>query len=302
MSQQGIRAQFEKSLGFLDWEVFAGGSGYDFSSFGLEAIENLIFSDTTYGNWWKFSGVDDGYLSARAGFNQSSWGINGNWLADGFGKEEGYGADLWLKFFGNRELFVEYGRLTKQPTGVSAGLADDPEAWMAMVDVWRGSNWSLRGYWADLDPFYNPYFSSANPYWEPYGDDYQPAIGAALLFGATRSQIWIPWERWLRNPLVMPNVEVIGGELEFVVGGMPIEAMYYSLDANSPYWNQTQWAVVEPYLAPGQIPYDALWAVRVHKPIADVADLTLTYATQQSAAWVGLPDAKLIVAGVVVPF
>jgi len=304
MSQQGVRAQFDDTLGFLDWEFFAGGAGYDFSSFGIEAIENLIFSDTTYGNWFGGSGLDDGYLSARVNLVDSpSWAIGGNWLADGFGQEEGYSADLWLKFFGNRELFVEYGRLKTQPTGASSGLAEDPSALMAMVDIFKGKGWGLRGYYADLDPFYNPYYSTANPYWEPYGDDYQPALGAALLFGATRHQVWIPWERWLRNPLAMPNVEVIGGQLDFQIGGMPIEAMYYSLDGKTPYWNQTQWATPASWGYIGtDAPYDTLWAVRMTKTVADGVDVNLTYATQQAASSVGLSDVKLIVAGVVVPF
>jgi len=309
MSQQGVRGQFDDTLGFLDWEFFAGGAGYDFSSFGLEAIENLIFSDTTYGNWYEGSGADDGYLSARVNLvNSPSWAIGANWLADGFGQEEGYSADLWLKFFGNRELFVEYGRLKTQPSGGDEGLAEDPSALMAMVDIFKGNGWGLRGYYADLDPFYNPYYSTANPYWEPYGDDYQPAISSALLGGSTRTQVWIPWERWLRNPLVMPNAEVIGGQLDFQLGGMPIEAMYYSLDGNSPYWNQTQWATVSSwgYMGgePGEPLFDTLWAIRMTKTVADGVDVNLTYATQQANAsnseW--LPDVKLIVAGVVVPF
>jgi len=116
--------------------------------------------------------------------------------------------------------------------------------------------------------------------------------------------VWIPWERWLRNPLAMPNVEVIGGQLDFQIGGMPIEAMYYSLDGNGPYWNQTQWATLGSWgFMDSQPLFDTLWAVRMTKTVADGVDVNLTYATQQAAAGEsGLPDVKLIVAGVVVPF
>jgi hypothetical protein len=309
MSQQGVRAQFDNTLGFLDWEFFAGGAGYDFDTFGLNALENLIFSDTTYGNppW---SGGDDGYLSARFSLDNPSWALGANWLVDGFGKEEGYGADLWLKFWGNRELYAEYAKLSEDTFGNTSFMGGDPSALMAMVDIFKGSNFALRGYYADLDAMYNPYYSTANPYWEPYGDDYQPAISSALLGGATRWQVWIPWEKWLRNPLAMPNVEVIGGQLDFQLANTPFEAMYYSLDGNGYNWSQTQWATLGAYGYMGNGPlYDTLWAVRMTKPVADGVDVTLTYATQQGATVMGgdqepwtAPDVKLLVAGVVVPF
>ena len=305
MAQQGVRAQFDDTLGFLDWEFFAGGSGYDFDTFGLNALENLIFSDTTYGNppW---SGTDDGYLSARVNLvNSASWAIAGNWLIDGFGKEEGYGADLWLKFFGNRELYAEYAKLKEDTFGTKNFSGGDPDAWMAMVDIFKGKGWGLRGYYSNLDAMYHPYFSSVNPYWEPYGDDYQPAISSALINGYTRWQPWIPWERWLRNPLAMSNVEVIGGQLDFQIGNTPFEAMYYSLDGNGYNWSQTQWATLGAWgYIDDQPPYDTLWAIRMTKPVADGVDVTLTYATQQASSdWEGgVPDVQLLVAGVVVPF
>ena len=120
--------------------------------------------------------------------------------------------------------------------------------------------------------------------------------------------MWIPWERWLRNPLAMPNVEVIGGQLDFQLGGMPIEAMYYSLNGNGSNWSKTQWATGDAWGFMGGEPlFDTLWAIRMTKPVADGLDVTLTYATQEAAPWTNeevdwLPDAKLIVAGVVVPF
>ncbi|MCK4324206.1 MAG: hypothetical protein KAW89_06715, partial [Armatimonadetes bacterium] len=311
MAQQGVRAQFENSLGFLDWEFFAGGAGYDFDTYGLNAIENLVFSDTTYGNWFAGSGLDDGYLSARAEYARPSWAIGGNWLIDGFGKEEGYGADLWLQLPGHRHLYAEYARLTTQPAGAEPiGALADPEAWMVMLDIFKGKNWALRGYWADLDPCYNPYFSSVNPYWEPYGDDYQPAISTALINDYTRWQAWIPWERWLRNPLAMPNVEVIGAQLDVRIGGTPIEFVYFALDANSAYWGQTQWATHLGWSGDPAAPlYDTLWAVRISEPLAEGIDLNLTYARQEPSAVSGnsefgdvFEDVQLLVAGVVVAF
>ena len=126
--------------------------------------------------------------------------------------------------------------------------------------------------------------------------------------GYTRWQPWIPWERWLRNPLAMSNVQVIGGQLDFQIGNTPFEAMYYTLDANSYNWSQTQWATYLGYIADASEPlYDTLWAIRMTQPLADGVDMTLTYARQKAASWVNeeedwLPDVQLIVAGVVVPF
>ena len=310
MSQQGVRAQFDDTLGFLDWEFFAGGAGYDFSSFGIEAIENLIFSDTTYGNWFAGSGLDDGYLSARVSLDNPSWAIGGNWLVDGFGKEEGYSADLWLSFFGGRNLYVEYAKMTENMWGMNNGIYDDPTGLMAMVDIVGGSNWGLRGYYSDLDPGFDPYFSSVHPYWEPYGDDYQPAISTALIGGNTKWQPWIPWEKWLRNSLAMPNVEVMGGQLAFAIGGTPFEAMYYTLDANSSNWGHTQWAPYLGWMADPSAPlYDTLWGIRMTKTVADGVDVTLAYARQEPSSVSGnseyqdaFEDVQLLVAGVVVPF
>jgi len=181
---------------------------------------------------------------------------------------------------------------------------------MAMVDIVGGSNWGLRGYYSDLDPGFDPYFSSVHPYWESYGDDYQPAISTALIGGSTKWQPWIPWEKWLRNPLAMPNVEVMGGQLAFTIGGTPFEAMYYTLDANSSNWGHTQWAPYLGWLAdPSEPLYDTLWGIRMTKTVADGVDVTLTYARQEpsSASQNGefqdaFEDVQLLVAGVVVPF
>jgi len=211
---------------------------------------------------------------------------------------------------GNRELYAEYATLTTDTFGTENFFGGDPDAWMAMVDIFKGNGWGLRGYYSDLDAMYHPYFSSVNPYWEPYGDDYQPALSSALIGGSTRWQPWIPWERWLRNPLAMSNVEVIGGQLDFTIGNTPFEAMYYSLDNNSSDWSQTQWATYLGYLADPSAPlYDTLWAIRMTQPLADGVDMTLTYACQQASSVSGnsefeveFPDVQLLVAGVVVPF
>jgi len=277
-SQQGVRAEFDDSFGLFDWEFFFGGSTYTFDS----QPPGVSFP----------AGTNDGYLSARWEYNRPSWAIGANWLVDGVAKEEGYGADLWLEFWGGRELYVEYARLTTDLGGMENFPHNDPAGYMALVDIWKGSNWALRGYYSDLDAEFDPVYSTANPYWEPYGDD--------------ASNVWIPWERWLRNPLAMANTEVMGGLLDFSIGSTPFEFTYYSLDGNSetsPFWQHTQWGSYA-RTAP---PYDALWAIRATTPVADGVDVTWTYARQEVSsdgklAYPSLDDAQVVVAGVTVPF
>jgi len=109
----------------------------------------------------------------------------------------------------------------------------------------------------------------------------------------------------------MSNVQVIGGQLDFQIGNTPFEAMYYTLDANSYNWSQTQWATYLGYIADASEPlYDTLWAIRMTQPLADGVDMTLTYARQQASSVSGnsmfdddtFKDVQLLVAGVVVPF
>ena len=284
-SQQGVRGEFDDAFGLFDWEFFFGGSSYMFDTTGAAAGLSP-------------AGSDDGYLSARAALNRTSWAIGANWLVDGFAKEEGYGADLWLEFWGGRELYVEYAKLATDAGGLEDfGMLGDPTGLMAMVDVWRGGNWALRGYYSDLDACFDPFYSTANPYWEPYGDDYMNVGGV--------TKPWIPWERWLRNPLAMPNLEVMGGQLDFQVASMPFAVAYYDIGNSSTDWSQTQWS--SSYSNDYPL-YDTLWSVQTSKTVANGVNVTLTYATQElspkaNTAYRGiLDDIQLLVAGVVVSF
>jgi len=278
-SQQGVRGQFSGVWGTnLDWEFFAGGSNYMFNT------TNLASS----------FGADDGYLSARVAYNAPHWGIAGNALLNGWAKEEGWGADFWGEFWGGREILAEYAVLTADAAGKENFAHNDPAGYMAMVDVWKGANWALRGYFSDLDAEFDPYYSTANPYWEPYGSD------SALL--------WIPWERWLRNPLAMANLEVIGGQLDFTIGSTPFQAVYYNVDANSgTWWNHTQWGQSGTYQASGDFaPYDVLWGIQMTKPVADGVNVNVTYAYQkladQMSSYSSYDDVQMLAAGITVGF
>ncbi len=276
-AQQGVRGQFSSVWGTnLDWEFFAGGSSYMFDTTGM--------AGPVYG-------ANDGYLSARFEYNTPYWGIGGNWLADGWAKEEGWSADLWAEFWGGRELLLEYARLTEDAGGITTFGHNDPAGYMAMVDVWKAPNWALRGYFSDLDAEFDPFFSSANPYWEAYGDD-----------GAL---VWVPWERWLRNPLAMANLEVIGGQLDFTIGSTPFQAVYYEVDANSAWWRHTQWSGTMPS-GVDFAPYDTMYGIQMTKQVADGVNVNVTYARQELNSLVpaseGLDDVQMLAAGITIGF
>ncbi len=257
-SQDGIRAKMTNVWNTnVDIEAFAGASAYSWAT----PLDN-----------------NDGYVSAMASYEKPNWKLAGEWLANGYGGEEGWSADLWTKFWG-RELYAQYATQTQSAnfTDVS-NYNTQPYAIMAMLDVWKGENWALRGFYSDVEAEYSVYYSTLNPYYESYRTE----LGTGV----------VPWERWLRNPLAASNLEVIGGQLQFNLANTPFEIAYYSLDANNP--------------APGRQPfggimYDELFAIRTSKTVADGVELGLTYALQ-SAVSVTAEDQELLAAEVRVGF
>jgi hypothetical protein len=157
---------------------------------------------------------------------------------------------------------------------------------MGMLDIWKTNKFELTGFYSTADAEFDLYYSSINPYFETLQDN--------LPSGA------IPWERWLRRPLVMSNLEVIGGQLMVELGNIPFQVAYYDLDTNAGpnnYWN--------PYDPSGTqlsgLSYNQLWSVNATVPVNDTIDLTFTYAHQEpiSSAY---PTLDLVQAGVQVPF
>ncbi|MEJ1731214.1 hypothetical protein SMA90_33325, partial [Escherichia coli] len=78
----------------------------------------------------------------------------------------------WARFWGGRELQVSFGRLTQSIQGIEYDSPlqphSEPIGIMGMVDVWKGNNWALQGYYSQADAEYNPWYSSVNPYFEAY--------------------------------------------------------------------------------------------------------------------------------------
>jgi len=217
--------------------------------------------------------------------------------------EKAYSVDLWANLWG-RDIYVEAARMDQHanretvPSARGIETGENPSAIMAMVDIWKTSSFELTGFYSDADAEYDVYYSAINPYYEVL-DSRAPA-------GA-----YIPWERWLRRPLVMPNLEVIGGQLMIKLGSVPFQIAYYSLESNSSYWDPVNHdpnnrsangtaAMRNPYYLNGLF-YDELYSVAATKSINDTVDLVLTYA-HQSAASAVYDDLDLIQAGVQVPF
>ena len=190
-------------------------------------------------NFPTIAGDNDGYWSGRLAYARPSWALGFNWLQDGVHKEQGWSADLAAQIWG-RDVRVEYAKQRKNFAGADPG--DDDAAIMASADIWRGTNWRLTGFYSDVDPEYDVVYSIMHPYYETL-DRFQPAGS-------------VPWEKWLRNPLVLNNRRVLGGHLDFMVGSMPFTVAYFDIDANTgadPLW-------------------DTLWAVSTSKQLADGQD------------------------------
>lgn len=240
-SLQGLRGQFDNLYGTnLDLDVFAGGAGYDWTTAAKP-------------------GDTDGYMSFAMTYAKPSWKVTGQYLHDGYGSEKGYAGTFWAKFWG-RELYAEVAKQLTWADGMDTEDApfSQPTAIMAMLDVFKGNNWALRGYYSDVDASYSVYNSTINPYCEVVGN-----ITSAAM----------PWERWLNRPLAMSNVQAIGGQLELKVGKPTLELAYYDLEANSDYWAMSPLS---------GLAYDKLFSVRLQQEVADGVNLGLTYALQSA--------------------
>jgi hypothetical protein len=269
LSQQGIRWQLPNALLGLDWEVFFGAADY-----GMRPIYNYK-SDT--------------YSSARVAYSRPTWSVGGQYLISGLLQEKGWSADLAATVWG-RDVRFEYARLERDRGGRDADSFrhNTPDAYMATADIWRGSNWKLTGYYSSTDAEYDVFYSSVNPYYEHIAGD---GMG-------------VPWEKWLRNPLAMPNTEVLGGALDFQVGKLPFQVCYYDLEdrgtSAGSFWYHNSVAVANGWSG-AEVPYDALMAVSMGLPLADGVAAKLTYARQQ-ANYSGLDDLQLLQAGVEIGF
>jgi len=253
--------------------IFGGGADPQFG--GYSAWDGGTWNGTRV-----TSSARDAYVAMGISYDSSIGEFGFNWLANGVEDEIGMSGYYTGSIFG-RAVAVEHAWMTRLRTGLEgiAGIDNsDPCAWMASAEILKGNGWGLTGFYSDCDAYFNPYFSIANPYYETYGDG-------------------IPWERWLRNPLTMANLEVLGGELNVSIGGSPFTFCYYDIDANSNDWNANPlWGG-----SSSTSPYDTLYGVSHTRELASGVNLTLTYARQEGSSSY-YDDLELASAGIMIGF
>jgi hypothetical protein len=261
-SQQGVRGQWNN----------IGGSGFCFDSFvgsggtwptALYSSPDAQRYDYRYYDG-DFSQVHDTYTSLMLKYARPNWSLGFEDLANGVGAEKGTAVDAYLNFWG-RNLYAQYARQTH-----GADYYDDSlnrnKAFMGMVDVWKASNWQLRGYYSDCGPDYFVTNSALNPYFEHIGDPYQS-------FG-------IDWERFTRNPLVATNLKVRGGMLDFKLFNTPFSIAYYDLKPHDQGFGGTV-----PTFSDGSLMWNKLYTVGLRREIANGVELNLTYGVQKHATF-----------------
>jgi hypothetical protein len=297
-SQDGVRLQYgnmwKSGIGF---DAFVGGATY--------TMNNSVALGTSSVGGTPYLNGGDLYESMRLSYKKPDWSIAANWLPNGVGEERGWSADAWARFWGGREVQAEFAEQYNDLMGeqyVTQSNAD-PTAMMATLDIWKGHHWALKGYASYADAKYNPFYSTVNPYFELYGNE--------------DGTVWVPWERWLDNPIVEPNLQVWGGKLNFDWLKANWVAQYYGLHGRSNNWDNSMWGDPDGdgsrYLLAGHsatgttsaAPYNALWSIGFKKNVASGVDLHLTYAEQMLADSTknpisnsGLKDAQLLVGGV----
>jgi hypothetical protein len=250
LSLQGVRAQWAKLFGTgLDFEFFAG----DGSPFYTSTTQST-FGGFNYGD-----GGGDSYVSARLEYARPTWSLGGNWLVNGLGDEGAWSADLWWKYWGDRNIYAEYAQQTKSIDGWNFGDLS-PTAFLAMADLWKAPKWSLRGMYSRAYSDYDVSYSSLHPYWEDNTRNFNNVMEG-----------YIPFELFTRKVPVFANTMTYGGTFAFELGDWPFELSYYKLKATD---GGAQ--------ARFELPYDELWSARVSREIASGVNVNLLWALESA--------------------
>jgi hypothetical protein len=240
-AQQGVRYRKDDFLfNHLQLDAFYGGGSYDW----LPMTPNI--------------GNSDGYVSARLNYKRSNWSIAINALPDGAGNEEAYSADLWINLGGDRNLYVERALIWHHVNRERYTGHTRTGAYAAMADLIKTPDLCLSAYFSHVDAEYDIVYSSIHPYYE-------------LFENRVGNPNHIPWERWMRNPITMTNIQALGGMVSTHLGNTIIEGCYYELTPLSTWWWESQLSNLD---------YDDLWAITLRHRIANGANLSLSYAEE----------------------
>ncbi|MGQ9733258.1 MAG: hypothetical protein ACUVX8_18525, partial [Candidatus Zipacnadales bacterium] len=258
LSLQGIRGTAESLWGTdLNFDMFFGGASYD------EGFSLL--------NEWS-----DGYGAFRLAYERPHWGVGGTWLATGYSEEEAWGADIWLEIWG-RDLMLEYANLLQFMNGARPPSAiNNPSCWMGKVELLDTPSFKITASVSRTDAVYEATYSTLNPYWELIDYGLDPSVGQ------------MPWERWLRAPLVLRGAMLYSGDVQFSLGSVPLHLRYVNVDA------------VNPNLPWGTYPH--LLAASATKEIVEGLSVQFIYARQIADSDLPLDDIDLLQASAVVEF
>jgi hypothetical protein len=267
-SQQGVRSQWNN----------IGGSGFSFDAFtGSGGISAVVDQTTPLGisgaPRYSFgptaSSVHDTYTSMTLKYAKPNWSLGFEYLPNGQAAEKGTAIDGYLNFWGNRNLYAQYARQSRDIENLSH---DRNKAFMGMVDVWKASNFQIRGFYSDAGPGYSVTDSALNPYFEHIGDPY--------------TGMGFDWERFTRNPPVMNNLKVRGGMLDFKAFNTPFTVAYYDL---KPHNQDAARLGLDMGLLPtfndGSLAWNKLYTISLRREIANGVELNLTYGVQHHSTY-----------------
>jgi hypothetical protein len=298
-SLQGVRAQWAKLFGTgLDFEFFVGDASPFYTSSFNEADGSNVYGDLGVNS---AAGPGDSYVSARLGYARPNWSIAGNYLANGFAGEEAWSVDGWWKYWGDRNLYVEWAQQRKDQNGndfPDFGAGQNPSAILAMADLWKAPKWNLRGMYSRAYSDYNLYYSSLHPYWEENVRNYS---GLAEGF--------VPFELYTRKVPVFSNTMTYGGTLAFEIGDFPVELAYYKLKATQ---GGSIGGTASIPISRWELPYDQLMSARISREVASGVNVYVLGALEtannddavsslqtRDTTWC---DAKMLEAGLTIGF
>jgi len=214
---------------------------------------------------------NDGYGSLYLEYVQPRWSIGVPWLINGYSTdtldgdeydEEAWGVDFWWNYWGRNDLYFEYAYQeghANRPVYTREGNSH-PEAYMLILDLITTDELELTGVITDVEAEYDIIYSSLHPYYE--------------LLCSPYNRRTFPYERWLRRPLTLTNLEVVGGygTWHWGAGEYPLDVFYYSVSANSDWWEDSPL---------DNLFYDRLYGARVRHEFSDSVETSLTWARQE---------------------